>query len=249
MFGKRALPAMSAVTDVEVMKRHEAALQRCVTVWIVTGLLFMLLPGTFLGAWNLISISHQHGARAMDPAWIQAHGHAQIFGWVGAFILGIGYYSLSKMRVAVSRAWTSWILWTTGVGLRWITNLWGWQWRLALPLSAALELSGFFLFFLTVRGHRSQGHPGGGGQGEQAWIGIVVAGTLGFLLSLLANLGTTLYVALTGRGPALPGAIDQHLLPLFTRAFLVVTVWGFSARWLPVFLGLAKPNNRLLRIA
>ena len=28
---------------------------------------------------------------------INAHGHAQIFGWIGTFVIGIGYYSLSKM--------------------------------------------------------------------------------------------------------------------------------------------------------
>jgi len=83
--------------DIEAIKRHEAALQRSVTAWIVTGLLFLLLPGTFLGAWNLIAISSLHGAQHLDPAWIQAHGHAQIFGWIGSFILGIGFYSLSKM--------------------------------------------------------------------------------------------------------------------------------------------------------
>lgn len=108
---------------IEAIKQHEAALQRSVTVWIVTGLLFMLLPGTFLGAWNLIAISDAHTAAGLDPSWLQAHGHAQIFGWIGSFILGIGFYSLSKMggagRFAVNRAWASWFVWTAGVLLRW----------------------------------------------------------------------------------------------------------------------------------
>src|SRR5674476_382514 len=75
----------------------EIALQRLVTVYIVTGLLFLLLPGTFLGVWNLVSISARHSLAGLSPAWLQAHGHAQIFGWIGTFIIGIGYYSLSKM--------------------------------------------------------------------------------------------------------------------------------------------------------
>ena len=77
--------------DSEAIRTREMALQRAVTVWIVTGLLFMLLPGTFLGAWNLIEISDGRTAAELDPAWIQAHGHAQIFGWIGSFILGIGF--------------------------------------------------------------------------------------------------------------------------------------------------------------
>src|SRR5436305_3732660 len=94
----------------------EVALQRVLTVYIVTGLLFLLLPGTFLGVWNLVSISGRHTLAGLSPSWLQAHGHAQVFGWIGTFIIGIGYYSLSKMgRVvpfAASRGWICWVLWT-----------------------------------------------------------------------------------------------------------------------------------------
>jgi uncharacterized protein involved in response to NO len=76
--------------------RRESQLRRLLMAFIATGLLFMLLPGTFLGVWNLISIS-RHSLATLSPEWIQAHGHAQIFGWVGSFILGIGFFSISKM--------------------------------------------------------------------------------------------------------------------------------------------------------
>ena len=99
---------MSTKTAAEI----EIALQRMVTIYVVTGLLFLVLPGTFLGVWNLVSISGQHALGGLSQAWLQAHGHAQIFGWIGTFVIGIGYYSLSKMGglkpVAVSRGWTSW---------------------------------------------------------------------------------------------------------------------------------------------
>jgi uncharacterized protein involved in response to NO len=241
----------SVMPDIEAIKQHEAALQRCVTVWIVTGLLFMLLPGTFLGAWNLIAISGRHGTAQVDAAWIQAHGHAQIFGWIGSFILGIGFYSLTKMRgiarFALSRAWTSWALWTVGVALRWAANVWSWHWRWTLPLSAVLELAAFLLFFATVRAHRPQKDPAD--RQSRIWIEVVVTGTAGFLFSLLANLASVTYGAWSGTGPAIPAPLDQRLLALFTWAFPVVTIWGFSARWLPVFLGLPDPRGRLLRIA
>ncbi len=60
----------------------------------------MLLPGTFVGVWNLIGISRRQALNALSPAWLQAHGQAQIFGWVGSFILGIAVYSLTKMPKA-----------------------------------------------------------------------------------------------------------------------------------------------------
>src|SRR5438874_4381012 len=76
---------------------REQSLSRLLISYIVTGLIFMLLPGTFLGVWNLIKISSREAVNSVSPTWIQAHGHAQLFGWVGTFILGIGFYSIPKL--------------------------------------------------------------------------------------------------------------------------------------------------------
>jgi len=67
-------------------------------------------------------------------------------------------YVLSRMRCsfALSAVWSSWGLWTSGVTLRWLTSVYQWQWRTLLPLSAALELAAFAIFFRTVSGHRPQ---------------------------------------------------------------------------------------------
>ena len=72
--------------------------QRLVTAFVISGLVFMLLPGTFLGVWNLIDISQGHRPESVPQVWLQAHGQAQIFGWIGSFIPGIGFYLLTKMK-------------------------------------------------------------------------------------------------------------------------------------------------------
>jgi hypothetical protein len=104
----------------------------------------MLFPGTFLGVWNLLRISGGESAGSVSATWIQAHGHAQVFG-------GIGFYSVPKVRgtakAAFGAAWTCWGMWTVGVGLRWLANVYGWEWRLLVPVSAALELAAFLIFF------------------------------------------------------------------------------------------------------
>jgi hypothetical protein len=237
----------------ECVRDHELSLQRAVTAWIVTGLLFMLLPGTFLGAWNLITISGQHSAKHIDPAWLQAHGHAQIFGWIGSFILGIGFYSLSKTaglaRAAAYRSWLSWGFWTVGMLLRWSTNIWQWNWRWMLPLSAVLELVAFAIFFMTVSRHRSNPAPASEPPSSRVWMGLVIAGSIGFLLSLGANVLATAEAAVYGSNPAIPDIENRRLLALFTWAFPVVTIWGFSARWLPVFLGLREARGGMLILA
>jgi hypothetical protein len=239
----------ASLTSHDEAKTHEVALQHVLMVWILTGLAFLLLPGTFLGVWNLIAITGARGAARISPEWIQAHGHAQIFGWIGTFILGIGFYSLSKMgglgRFAVSRAWTSWALWSAGVFLRWITNLYTWQWRLMLPVSAVLELAAFLIFFMTVSRHKSSGTPAQNG-GRPIWMMVVIVSTIGFLGSLAVNLTLAVQSSIENTGVAIPHLVDQRVLPLYTWGFPVMAIWGFSARWLPVFLGLPQPKPRLL---
>jgi uncharacterized protein involved in response to NO len=227
----------------------EIALQRMVTIYVVTGLLFLVLPGTFLGVWNLISISGRHSLAGLSPAWLQAHGHAQIFGWIGTFVIGIGYYSLSKMGglmpVAVSRTWTSWVLWTAGVGLRWAANVTGFEWRFLLPISAALQLIAFLIFFATVSRHKARAAS----TKRPAWMKLVMAATVAFLLALLVNQIETLVLASTAAHPQIPHWLDQRYLFLAAWGFPVLAVWGFNARWLPVFLGLREPSSRGLMAA
>lgn len=231
---------------------RERSLQRLVMVYILSGLLFMLLPGTFLGVWNLLSISARHTVDTLSPAWLQAHGHAQIFGWLGTFILGIGFYSLAKMGnltpFAVSRGWLSLALWTAGVVLRWAVNVTGWQWRALMPISAFFELAGFLIFFRTVSKHRSESTSDAVPK-KEAWMIVVIASTIGFLAALLVNFGSTLYLAERGTSPALPASLDQPLLMLPTWGFLVPTVLGFNARWLPIFLGIRPPRTKPLYAA
>lgn len=245
----------SGARTIEI-NRRELSLQRLLTVYIGTGLFFLLLPGTFLGVWNLIAISEGHSATGISAAWLQAHGHAQIFGWIGSFIIGIGFYSLSKLGniqpFAVTRGWICWILWTGGVLLRWTTNLYSWEWRAMLPASALMELCAFLLFFRSVSRQKRkhlQATKQNGGRKREIWMKLVLSSTIGFLLTLLANFGSTLYVALTSDTPALPHAEDQRFLILALWGFLALSIWGFSARWLPVFLGLRKPDDRMLLLA
>ncbi|MGH9620209.1 MAG: NnrS family protein, partial [Bryobacteraceae bacterium] len=239
-------------TTQEAVSR-ERALQRLVTVFICTGLVFLLLPGTFLGVWNLLQISSDRAVHAPSTAWIQAHGQAQIFGWIGTFIIGIGFYSLSKMGrlqpFAIKRGWQSWVLWTLGIGLHWLTGVYAWQWRTMLPLSAALQLAGFLLFFWTVRRHSAKPAASEQRRPMEVWMRVVVAATFAFLAALLWNLAVCLCASFAESTPTLPAPADGHLILISAWGFLVMTVWGFNARWLPVFLGLPHPHPRGLLLA
>jgi uncharacterized protein involved in response to NO len=230
-------------------------MQRMLIAYILTGLIFLLLPGTFLGVWNLISISNRHALDSLSPAFLQAHGHAQIFGWIGTFILGIGFYSLTKMgnlpAFAIHRGWYCYALWTAGITLRWFEGIVGWQWRVLLPLSALLELAAFLMFFRTVSRHRAAAPATDAStpRKREPWMWMVMASTLGFLVTLVLNLAATIQVSIGNTGPALGHVSDQRLVTLATWGFPVPAVWGFNARWLPVFLGLDQPRPRFLFLA
>lgn len=234
-----------------LMKAREQSAQRLMMVYAITGLFFMLLPGTFLGVWNLISISGHHGA-AIPAAWIQAHGHAQIFGWIGTFIMGIGFYSIPKMTgrspYSAARGWVAWLLWTSGALLRWATGVYQWHWRAALPVSAAFEFAAFVIFFIAVRQHPPTDTKTSGPK-FPIWILSVLIGTVGFGAGLLLNLIAAIYVVLKSAAPVFPPAFDTRFLALLAYGFIVPTVWGFSSRWLPVFLGLKAVAERTLKLA
>ena len=123
--------------------------------WILSGLFFMALPGTLLGFSNLLAISAHHGLGTLPAAWMEGHGHAQMFGWIGSFILGIGFYSQpSHGRSVIRLPLSCYILWTSGVAMRWFANIYGWHWRVLLPISAGFELIAVALFLFAASHHK-----------------------------------------------------------------------------------------------
>lgn len=226
---------------------REKALSAVLMTYIVSGLIFMLLPGTFLGVWNLISISRLQAAEKISPGWIQAHGHAQIFGWVATFLLGIGFYSIPKLRKMKAfplwRAWVCWGVWTAGVLLRWAMNLWPWHWRVVFPISATLELGAFLLFFATIGPAHSSAD--GVKKAWESWIYAVLLGTSGLLLALVMQVYESAKLSLVAESASFPAGFDQRYLVVLAWGFLVPFVWGFSARWLPVFAGLRPTKSKM----
>lgn len=246
-------PKRVAPTREQVFERtqtREEALSRLLVAFICSGMFFMLFPGTLFGVWNLLQISGRASLDSISPAWLQAHGHAQVFGWVGCFILGIGFYSIPKIRAGVKSSfvigWLCWASWTTGVALRWATNVYRWEWRLLLPVSAILELGAFLIFFRAVSQHKGDGSSS---KKLDPWIWVVVSASVGLLLVLATNLAGTLYVSLREVSPAFPHRFEQRYLALIGWGFLVPFVWGFSAKWMTVFLGLKPFRSHLLLAA
>jgi len=223
-------------------------------LWIATGIFFMVLPGTILGFTNLLLITAHHGLGGLSPAWIQAHGHSQVFGWIGSFVLGIGFYSQPLTRANRGRLpIVCWGLWATGLTLHWLAGAYLWQWRVALPLSGLLELSAILLFLYAASQHKLREHaaekPAQAKRRIEPWMQTVLVSNAGLFLAIAINFGIEVRLALAGLTPARPHDFDQRYLVLLGWGFLAPLVWGFSARWLPIFLGVKPVRGRMLQLA
>ena len=183
---------------------------------------------------------------------MEGHGHAQVFGWIGSFVLGIGFYSQPvRGRSILSVPLPCFLLWVTGVAMRWSANIYGWHWRLVFPLSAALELIAVLLFLSAASRHKlpesrsaQQSKPR-----MELWMVSVLLSTAALAAAVIFNFVECLRLALAGASPSFPHALDQKYLVLLGWGFLVPVVWGFSARWLPTFLGLARLRTSIFAAA
>ncbi len=220
--------------------------------WILTGLFFMALPGTLLGFSNLMAISAHHGLGTLPAAWMEGHGHAQMFGWIGSFILGIGFYSQPAHGRSVMRLpLACFILWASGVALRWFANIYGWHWLELLPVSAGFELIAVILFLCAASRHKLPATTQAGRfkSPMELWMVSVLIGTAGLAAAVIFNFVECIRLAMQGGPRSFPHSLDQKYLVLLGWGFVVPVVWGFSARWLPALLAISKPNVDWFRAA
>lgn len=245
-------PSASRSSEIATIITRERQKSLMLRAWILSGLFFMALPGTLLGFSNLMAIATHHGLAALPPAWIQGHGHAQVFGWIGSFILGIGFYSQpSQGRPVIRIPLACFALWTSGVAMRWVANIYGWHWRVLFPVSAGFEVIAVLLFLAAASQHKpSEPAPGSHAKRRmELWMISVLLGTVGLTALVIFNFVECVRLAASGTLLAFPHGLDQKYLVLLAWGFLVPVVWGFSARWLPTFLAIAKPHPRLFREA
>jgi hypothetical protein len=62
------------------------------------GILLTLSLGAVWGAWLLLKIAWGQTFRAVGIHEVNAHGHAQIFGWVGLFVMGFAYQAFPRFK-------------------------------------------------------------------------------------------------------------------------------------------------------
>lgn len=187
----------------------------------------------------------------MGPWWVamlQAHGHAQLLGWIGLFIIGVSLYFLPRLAGTPLRhpRLSAWILslLVTGIFLRAVsqpllaagleepihTVL-----RWTLGISALLETTGVFCYlFLLVGTLRSAVPNRPALRTVRIFLAIAVAGW-GLYSPLAAALAIQ---AGFGDSPLLHIAWNRFGIELFTAFAILPTAMAFSVRTFPLYLRL-----------
>jgi uncharacterized protein involved in response to NO len=198
---------------------------------------------------------------AGGPWWqalVQAHGHIQLYGWAGLFVIGVALHLLPRLRGAglarpelvpwalgalvgamVLRALCQPLIALDGASIA----------RLGLALSGVLECSGVGIVILLLLATSRRAAP----IRAQSALGSVAP----FVALAFASLGAASVVNLVNvvRAAALPlgivpSASDNLNVTLGLLGFLVPMTLAMSARSLPMYAGLeAVPARTLWPIA
>jgi uncharacterized protein involved in response to NO len=192
--------------------------------------------------------------------WIaaaQAHGHVQLFGWGGMFVLGVGLYFLPRLRGCPPPV--SWAVraaaWLLGGGLtlralcqptvaalepsslRTVVGL-------GLALSGLLELGGAGLAVGALAVASRRGPPLASRAGLVAVVPFALAFFVSLLLALAINAAALLAVAQSSG--LVPGSLDGLTVQLGLVGMLVSISAAISARTFPLYLRLRVPPRHEL---
>jgi len=202
------------------------------------GIAVTLTAGATWGAWLLWNIALGGSFRAISVSSVNAHGEAQIFGWVGLFIMGFAYQAFPRIwqtdlvvpRLAAANFW----IMIAGIVLRTIGMTAAGTWSSALAVATSgglLELASVLIFVsqiaITFRRSGAQLEP----------YAAFVLGALGwFVASTTMSLWHTWKTMTAADEASLIWTIATYQLPLRDlqiHGLALFMILGVSLRMLP----------------
>jgi uncharacterized protein involved in response to NO len=195
-------------------------------------------------------------------ALAQAHGHLQLYGWAGFFVLGVALHFIPRLRGAAlgHRRLLPWVVVAQVAGLLlrmsaqpllavWGVSPWSAVWRASLVASGMLEavaLGGILaLFALLIR----RGPPLRSRPALWGVLPLLAIAYAALALAAAVNLVNVVQAALGAPAGLVPAAGDNLNVTLGLLGFLVPMALAMSARSLPMYAGLEPFPRRVLRPA
>lgn len=255
-FPGRALPRRVPLNTICTYNSAMNWSQRLHEPFVYAALFFALTAGFGFGA-NLVL------ARVFDvplggwyPALVQAHGHAQLFGWVGLFIFGVGLTFFPKLRGAklqgIQGLPLTFGLLVAGIALRSLVqplagfvgaNLFL---RVLFLLSALLELASMLLLVqMLIQTERSAKPLVPQAPAYAVETFIQFAFFFLFLAYLFNFLGA--WNTVTQGKNVLASRYDQLVITLIVYGTVVPMTFVFAIRTLPLYLRLVVPSSAIWR--
>jgi hypothetical protein len=212
-------------------------------------LVTVLTVGCTLGAINLAVMAFSADLSAVWGSIIQSHGYAQIFGWVGLFVMGIAYHTMPRFFLRPLKrpglVLPALLLVAGGLALRFFSQplasypLASW----AMAASALLGLCGVTLFVWAMYDTMTHGRDK---FGSPAYVLYVGAGFGWFWLASAATVAVVIYLALNHLD-TIPPAWDAPYLRGALNGAIVTIILGYTLRTVPQIMGTRVPSARQVR--
>ncbi len=227
-------------------------------VWASLGL--AITAGFGLGAALFAAQALQAPIGLWWPAAAQAHGHTQLFGWIGLMVLGVGFHVLPRLRGAPlahrDGARAVLVLLVAGLVLRALvqpllavvlpaaprTAL-----RVGLVCSGVLEVAGVSLALWLLARTLRHGPSLRTRAGLWPVLPFFVTAFAGFWLALGVNLVGLISAAMAGSA-LVPAWADGLTTQLAFYVVLVPVSMAMSERTFPLFYRTPLPKRRALRV-
>lgn len=217
------------------------------------GVVVVLTVGGVWGVWLLLRIAYSGSFTTLSIHEINAHGHAQIFGWVGLFVMGFAYQAFPRLKHTdlwrPDLANLTFYLMVFAVFGRAVGEPFH-----QVPLLRALvivaglaEICAIGLFIVIItRTLRLSGKP------LETHDFYIAAALSFFFVQALYDLGLV-YATMTAPSRdallAIVGTYQAALRDLQIHGFAMLMILGVGLRMFPALLGFHQPGHRFARIA
>lgn len=216
--------------------------------FFLAGILTVLTVGAGWGAWLLWNIGFNEDFTSISIHHVNAHGHAQIFGWVGLFIMGFAYQAFPRLwhtrLVAPRLAVAAFSAMLAGIALR-TAGMTAVEPAWALPMAmggGALELAAITTFVsqLAVTFRRSEAR-------FEPYLGFAFLALLWFVAQAAMSLWhtwNTMTAATTDDLLWFVATYQAPLRDLQIHGLALFMILGVSMRMLPALFDLPKVPHR-----
>ncbi len=216
--------------------------------YFTAGILVVLTVGAGWGLWLLWQIGITRSFTGVSIHHVNAHGHAQIFGWVGLFIMGFGYQVLPRFwhspLIMPRLAAAAFLLMLVGIAAR-TAGMWSPASAWGLPLAmtgGGLELAAITAFVgQMVATYRRSEQP------FEPYILFVLTAMAFFPVQAGFGLWHTWNTMTAGSREQLlwyVGTYQAVLRDLQIHGLALFMILGVSLRLLPAMFGLPRISPR-----